>query len=106
MRSEGNYLAINEFDVMRALSVAVASTILRSSLVTREPRHASVGIHLDKVERAVQAAREVGHVNVESELLVLQFEQRIGAIIVKKINAGSDILVRALGNEIQAKRTA
>ena len=75
------YLAVNEFDVLGALRIAIACTELGAGLIIREFRHATVRVHLTKVESAVDTAREVGHIDVEAELLVLELENLVGSLI-------------------------
>ncbi len=62
---------------MRALGIAVAGTVLGTGLVAREAAEPAVGVHLDEVQRAVEAAGELRHVDVERELLVLQLEHLV-----------------------------
>ena len=93
---------------MRALGVAVASTVLGTGRVGREAGLATVSVHLDEVERAVETAREVGHVNVESELLVLQVEHLVrGVVLGEEVDTGTDVLgVRALLDELEVELVA
>ena len=62
MRSEVSrrgaaYLAVDELNVVRALSVAVTGSVLRPGLVGREARDTAVSVHLGEVDRAVETAR-------------------------------------------------
>ena len=99
------YLAVDELDVVRALGVAVSGTVLGASLVAGEAGLATVGVHLDKVERAVETAGEVRHVDVEGELLVLQVEHLVGGVILREeVDTRPDVLrVWTLGHELEAK---
>ena len=71
------YLAIDELDVLRALAVTVARAVLSTGLVVRVLAQATITVHLGKVEGTVQAAWQVGDVNIESELSVLEVEQLV-----------------------------
>ena len=106
--TEGAYLAVDKLDVVRALSVAVTSSVLGSSLVVGEAGLATVGVHLDEVESAVQAAGELRHVDVESELLVLEVEHLVlGVGRVQEVHTRADVgRVRAVGHELERKRVA
>lgn len=73
---------------------------LSTSLVGRETRHATVGIHLGEVHCSVQAARKVRHINVESELLVVRLEQVVRRVCVKKVDTGTNIAAR---NELESE---
>lgn len=73
------------------MSVAVASSVLGTSLVGREAGHATVLVHLDEVEGTVETARQVGHVNVEGELLVLELEHLVLGLGFHKVNTGADV---------------
>jgi len=66
-------LSIDELEIVGALGIAVASAVLRASRVGA--RSSSIGGHLREVESAVQAARKLRNVDVESELLVEQIER-------------------------------
>lgn len=50
------YLSVNELHVLRALRVAVASSVLGAGLVVSVFRHTTVGIHLRQVEGTVETA--------------------------------------------------
>ena len=91
---------------MRALGVAVARAELGTSLVAGEAAHPAVSVHLDEVERAVEAAGELGHVDVESELLVLELEHLVlGIGRVHEVHARADVRrVRAVGDELERER--
>jgi hypothetical protein len=68
------YLAVDELQVARTLRVTVSSAVLGTSSVVGILGHAAVLVHRDKVEGAVEAAREVRHVNIERELVSEQGE--------------------------------
>ena len=91
---------------MRALGVAVTSSVLRTSLVGGEARHATVLVHLHEVEGTVQAARKRRHVDVEGELLVLEVEHLVGGVVVgEEVHAGTDIRSgRSLGHKLHRER--
>ena len=107
-RRKWAYLAVDELDVVWALSVAVASSVLRTSLVRREAAGATVLVHLDEVERAVETTWERRHVDVEGELLVLELEQLVRAIVlIEEVNTGTDVRgVRAVSHEFQRELVA
>ena len=71
------HLAVDELDVVGTLGVTVTSTVLGTSLVVSELAGTTIGVHLNQVDGTVETTRESGHVDVESELLVLQLEQLI-----------------------------
>lgn len=91
---------------MWALGVAVARTVLGTGLVAREAAEPAVGVHFDEVERTVEATREFRHVDVERELLVLQFEHLVfGVGRVHEVHARTDVRrVRAVCDELERKR--
>lgn len=99
-------LAIDELDVVRALSVTVTSSVLRTGRVSRVLGLATVSVHLNEVHRSVQSAREIGHIDVEGELLVLEVELQVGVFIVQKVDSGANVGVRALRNEVETQRVA
>ena len=93
---------------MWALGITVTSSVLGTSLVVGEAGLATVGVHLDEVERAVETAGELGHVDVEGELLVEEVEHlvpRVGG--VHEVDTRADVLrVRAVGHEPERKLVA
>jgi len=94
-------LAINELDVTRALRVAVSGTVCRASLVVRVLGLATIGVHLDEVESAVQAARKLRDIHVERKLLVWQGEHMVVGTVVQKVHARADVLCGVRGDELQ-----
>ena len=72
-------LAVDELEVVWALRVAVAGAVLGAPLVARVLGFAAVLVHLHEVQRAVEAARHLGHVNIEGELSILEMEHVIAA---------------------------
>ena len=98
-------LSVDPLDVVRTLSVTVSGAVGRACRVPRVVE-ASVLLHLNKVQRAVQTAGKLGHVNVERELLVLQFEHVIVLTgLVHEVGSGTNVLgVLTLGHELQGHR--
>lgn len=63
------YNTVDELDIAGALRVAVSGTVLGTSLVGRELGKTTVEVHGDEVQSAVQAAANVGDIDVEGELV-------------------------------------
>lgn len=91
---------------MRALRIAVASSVLGTSFVGGELGHATILRHLREVESAVKSARKVRHIDIESELLVLQVEDLVAGLALEEVDAGTNVLLLALGDELESKRVA
>lgn len=92
---------------MRALSVAVASSVLGTSLVGGVRPKATVFLHLDEVESTVETARKVGDIDVEGEFLVLHVEHLVFALVRHEVHAGADVgRVWALGDECEGEVSA
>jgi len=93
-------LTIDPFDVVRALSIAITSTVLGTSFVIRELGRSAISIHCHKVEGPVKSTREIRHVCVERELLILQLEHHVlsvgGHIVDTRANIGR---VRSMGDK-------
>ncbi len=99
------YGPIDKLDIMRALRVTVPSSILGASSVGRELGSTAVSRHFDKVKRAIETAGEIGHVHVERELLVLQVEHLIAALVFHEVDARANVgRVRALSDELKSER--
>jgi hypothetical protein len=65
------------FEVLRALRIAISGTVLRTGLVVRLSRGTSVERHGAEVNRAVETASELRHVDGESELLVDELQRLV-----------------------------
>lgn len=76
---------------MRALRIAISGSIFSTSLVSREPRGATVCVHLGEVKSTVKAAGKVRDIHVESEFLVLQVEKLILSFAGHKVDARTDV---------------
>lgn len=63
------YNTVDELDIAGALRVAVSGTVLGTSLVGRELRQTTVEVHGDEVKSAVQAAANVGNIDIKGELV-------------------------------------
>lgn len=88
---------------MGALSIAVTGSVLCTGLVVRPLGHTTVGVHLRQVESTVETARQVRHVYVESELLILELEHLIVGIIGHKIDTRTDVLA---SNKLEGEAVA
>ena len=69
MREKGVYLAVDEFKISWALEVAVSRSILGACFVCWVLGHATVGVHGDKVQSAVEPTRELRDIDVKGEFL-------------------------------------
>lgn len=97
------HLAIDEFDIVGTLSVAITSPVLSTSLIGGVLGQTTVCVHLNEINSTVETARKVGHVDIECELLVLHVEHEIVGVVVHKVDTGADVRVRALRNEVEAE---
>lgn len=103
---DDTHSAADELDVVRALGVAVARAVLGASCVVADTHVAVLG-HLSKVQSAVQAAREVGDVDIERELLILEVEHLVRVVGGHQVRAGADVgRVRSVGDELERERIA
>jgi len=64
------YLAIDELEIPRTLSIAISSTILGTCLVRRVLLQATICVHRDEIQRTVEATGEVGQINIECKFLI------------------------------------
>jgi len=96
-------LSIDELDVTRTLRVAVAGTIFGTSLVGGELGHTTIGVHLGEVEGTVKTAREVGDVDVESELLVQELEHLVVSLVGHEVDTRADVLLGGLSDEFEGE---
>jgi len=86
------YLSVDELHVSGALRIAVASTVLGTSLVGGETGHATVCVHGREVDGTVETTRELGNVDVEGELLVQELEHLVFGVAVEEVDSGTDVL--------------
>ena len=99
------HLAADELDVLRALRVTVASSVLGTSLVRGEPRHTTVLVHLREVDGAVETARKVRHVDVEGEFLVLEVPGSVLRLAVHQVDTRADVgRAAGVGDEVKLER--
>ena len=84
---------------MGALSVAVASSVFGTGLVSRETGETTICVHLGEVESTVETAREVGDIDVESEFLVLELEHLVGGVGGHEVDTRSDVLAVGVGRD-------
>ena len=103
MRVGVTYDTVDELDVPGALGVAVTRSVLGTSLVGGEARHATIGVHGGEVESTVETAGELGHVDIEGELLVKELEHLVGAVVLHQEKTGTDV---GAGLEAQRQRVA
>jgi len=66
--------AVDELDVTGALSIAVTGTVLGTGLVAAVLGDTTVKVHGDEVQGTVEAAANVGNINIEGELVVEEVE--------------------------------
>lgn len=67
-------LAIDELDVLGALRIAVAGTVLGTSLVARVLGKTTIQVHGNEVKSAIETAANVGHIDVKGKLVAEKFE--------------------------------
>lgn len=84
-------LACNEFEITRALCIAVPGAICGSSLVGWVFGHPAISVHGDKVKRAVESAVEVGNVYVEGKFHAFQLENLVRCIRIHEVCAGAEV---------------
>ena len=97
------YLAVDEFDVLRALGVAVTSSVLGTGLVVGERGLATILSHLDEVESTVDTAGKVGHVDIEREFLVQKLEHLVVLVIRREVDTGANV---GAGDEFEGEGIA
>lgn len=66
----------------------------------------TVLLHLDKIERTVDSAGNLGNIDIEGELLVKEMEHLVFAVAVHEVNTSADISVIALGKKFDTKLVA
>lgn len=119
-RQISSHLAGNKLEISGALSITVACAIGCSGLVGRILGKTAIGVHLDKVQGAVNTAAyenqllhlsslsiygrltKTRNINIESELLVLQLEQLV-LVAIDQVDTRADIVALL---ELQADRVA
>ena len=101
--SHVTYLAVDELDIPGALRVAVSRTVLGSGLVVGVLGHATILVHGGEVEGAVETAGQVGHVDVEGELLVEELEHLVVGVVLHEVDTRADVGAR---HELERERGA
>jgi hypothetical protein len=96
--------SIDEFNIMRALSITVASSEFSTSLVARESRFTSVFIHLDEVKSSIDTTIERVNIDCEGEFFVLQFEHFVVLTgLIGHVSSGTNV---AAGDEVESQVSA
>lgn len=85
------YLAVDELDIVGALGVTITGSVLGTSFVGGVLGKTTIGVHLDEVESAVKATREVGHIDVEGELLILELKHLVCSVTRHEIHTRTDV---------------
>lgn len=86
------YLAINEFQVLWTLRVAVTSTVVGTGLVSGVLAHPTVSVHRDEIKSAVKTTGELRNVDIKGEFVVLELEFLVlGARRVHKVRTGANV---------------
>lgn len=96
-------LAVDELQVTRALSITVASSVLSTSLVASVLGLATVGVHGDEVQGSVQAAGQLGDIDIEGELLAQKVKHLVLGVGSHQESTATDVLVGALGDEAESQ---
>lgn len=98
------YLAVDELDVVGALGVTVARSVLGAGLVAGEAGHATILVHLGEVKGTVDTARHVGNIDIKGELLVEQVEHVVVGLVSHQVDTRANVLAeRALSHELELK---
>ena len=97
-------LALDELDVVRALSIAVACAVGCTGVVVADTLVAVLR-HLDKVEGTIDATRQFGDVDIDSELLVDELKHLVGLLIgAHHVKTAANVgCVTTLGEEVELK---
>lgn len=67
----------------------------------------TVLVHGDEVQGTVQAARQLGDVNVEGELVAEQVEHLVGTVVLHQVDTATNTLaIGVLSDELQAQSIA
>jgi hypothetical protein len=86
------YLSIDELQVSGTLGITVSGSILGTGLIGGVLLHAAICVHGHEVQSTIEPARQVGYVNIESELLIAgKLEHLIGGIVVHEVGTRPDI---------------
>lgn len=102
------YLSVDKLDIMRALSVAVAGTVLGTSVVSRPLGLATIGVHLGEIDGTVEAAWQIGDINVKGDFLVVQVEHLVAVSAARshEVDTRADVFVGALSDEVETEGVA
>jgi hypothetical protein len=82
-------LAIDEFQIMWALSITVSGSILSTGSI--ELTLTSIFLHLNEVQSTIQTTSKLRIVDSEGELLVLEFQHLVVVIIFHQVCTRSNI---------------
>jgi hypothetical protein len=94
-------LTVDELEISWALRITVSHAILCTGLVGWELSHAPICHHPRHIQCSVQSTRKMRNIDVKCELLVQHVEHLIVVVIRQQIEAGSNILLSTLRDEVE-----
>jgi hypothetical protein len=99
------YHTVDELDISGALRIAVASSVLGTSLVVGVFGLATISVHLDEVESTVKTARKLGDIDIKRELAVEQVELLVvrGASGSHKVDTGTNVLLLSRSDKLEGQ---
>lgn len=101
------YLATDELQITGALRITVSSTELGTGSVGRVLGLATISIHGNKVQGRVETALDLGQIDVEGQLVVLEREGLVPVGVLHEVQTGADVLaVLVLLDELQGQGVA
>jgi hypothetical protein len=87
--------------------MAHTGSVLGTSLVARVLAHTTILLHLDEVESTVQAARKLGDINIEGELLSDDVEHLVLGVGGHEVGTATNVgRVGTLGDEFEGQSIA
>lgn len=80
------------------------SSVFGTGLVARVLGHATILLHLDEVQGAVETARKLGDIDIESEFLSDDVEHLVLGVGSHEVGTATNVgRVRSLGDELEGQ---
>lgn len=85
------HLSTKKLQITRTLRITVSCPIFCTRLINRIRSHATISLHRDKVQRAVDTTCDGGEVDVERKFIAAEVEHLILVGCFQKIQSGADV---------------
>jgi len=92
-------LTIDKLDVSWALGIAISSSIVGSSVVSRELRKSTISWHLGEVKSSIETTWQLGNINIKGEFSVDKLEHLVLVSTHEVVSRSNILAILCHGDE-------